>query len=569
MKFEGIEREAFETFGEVEAIDSARPHEITDFDALERQAANDHGPIKAKGAFSWAGFAGGLAALVWIGAAIGGPLSYFGAQGVMAMDPAMQAGLIALAIGPALLFWLGASAAGEAMKARSFAAELARIARNAKSPIEESEAQARKLSHTVKLELETLNDAVADAMNRLGELETLAQRNARLFDGAISAARDNAQFMTSQLEQERHALASMSADMRGQTESMAHSIGRQVRLLREASSLVKSEVSAAEGALETHLSSFAASAHAMGEHTSAFHHAAENATAVTHHLNGVMANMLEGLSEATRLTDTARQAAGEAVHAANETAGAVRETTRSAVFEAKRAAQLIRAEAQALQEAASDTMARLQAAAEAARAASDHSKSAADHQAERIERRLGAIAAAAAPSRSDAERAPPRAKPSPQPPAPRPHALKGFNMWVSAAPKRPTEECRTREESNPHDVSGLVEFGSTRANADDVLKADAVDVVLAAGVDLGRTLAPADLEAIAQRSRKGAAARRLAVSEAAPAAVSRLSRHITRHGVARDIANDFRARPALTQSEDKRQASDLVRAYLLIDAALG
>ena len=47
--------------------------------------------------------------------------------------------------------------------------------------------------------------------------------------------------------------------------------------------------------------------------------------------------LLGGLAEATRLTETAKKSTAEAVLAANETASAVRETTRSAVNEAKRA----------------------------------------------------------------------------------------------------------------------------------------------------------------------------------------------------------------------------------------
>ena len=93
-------------------------------------------PAKMKTGFSWAGFAGGLAALVWIAGAIGGPLSYFGVDAVMAMDPAMQAGLIALAFGPALLFWVTASAAGEAMKARNLAMQLTQGMRTSAFPTE-------------------------------------------------------------------------------------------------------------------------------------------------------------------------------------------------------------------------------------------------------------------------------------------------------------------------------------------------------------------------------------------------------------------------------------------------
>lgn len=76
--------------------------------------------------------------------------------------------------------------------------------------------------------------------------------------------------MTEALKTERDAIVELNGDLKGQTDTMAHSISRQIRLMREASKLVKTEVTAAEDALETHLASFTASATVMGERTAAF-----------------------------------------------------------------------------------------------------------------------------------------------------------------------------------------------------------------------------------------------------------------------------------------------------------
>ena len=54
----------------------------------------------------------------------------------------------------------------------------------------------------------------------------------------------------------------------------------------------------------------------------------------------------------------------------------------------------------------------------------------------------------------------------------------------------------------------------------------------------------------------------------APGAVSRVARHLQRNEHALEIATQFRSRHDLTKSESKDDGSDLVRAYLLIDAAL-
>lgn len=603
------DRDPFEVFGELEASQeiSAKELETAALEAAPEQTTAPQQQQHVKTAFSWAGFAGGLAALVWIGGAIGGPLSYFGVNAVLAMDPAIQAGMIALAFGPAILFWLGACAAGEALKTRSLAVELTKMAQEARNPIEIGENHAQRLTMTVKTEIEALNDAVASALQRLAELEDVAQRNTALFDNAINATRENTQVMTSTLAQEREALLELNGELRGQTETMAHSIGRQIRLMREASKLVKTEITAAEDALEGHLASFAASATVMGERTAQFHQAADSAAHATASLNNTMGGMLEGLGEATRLTDAARQSASEAVLAANETATAVRETTRSAVFEAKRAAQLIRAENVAMQEAAADTLAKLNDAANAARMASEESQAAADRHTAQIEKRLSALAstaavkkpvaaqqrpveqvvverklepmtadvaslhaaAAAVVTRTATSR--PQVRSETQTRRARSFAggFKGIGSWGNFLPSSPRGEDMPKAANEPEEADAfeLVDF-APKKDADAELKNEAIDLVTDAGVDLGDVLQPSDLERIAQSSRQGASARRRAVLDAAPNAVGRIARHVKRNTSANVVATEFRSRPDLAKSEKKGEGSELVRAYLLIDAAL-
>lgn len=606
------ERDPFELFGD-NADDSNESSSLDDFEPspFDRQTVSTHAhepqtiqpqePVKMKTGFSWAGFAGGLAALAWIAGAIGGPLSYFGVDAVMAMDPAMQAGLIALAFGPALLFWVSASAAGEALKARRLTAELTRLTQRGGFPVQAGELEAQRVSDVVKNEIENLNDAVATALNRLAELETVAQRNAHLFGEAINASRENAQQLSYALKVERDAIVELNQDLKGQTEVIAHSVGRQVRLMREASKIVKTEVDAAEAALQSHMGAFSQSAAVMGERTAAFHEAADTASAATASLNGVMTDMLDGLTQATRLTETAKKSTAEAVLAANETASAVRETTRAAVTEAKRAAQLIRAETVALQDMAAETLSKLQDAANAARMASEESQAAADYHAASIEKRLGALASASGAKKVAAQRPVERqveriVERTPEPvyeevsslhaaataavarggsrtarveiaeTQPK-RAFKGFGSWGNFMPQREEQTPVAANES----AFDLADFGSTVApsiDPDTELKTGAIDLVTNAGVDLDDVLQPADLERVARCSRDGATARRRAVIDAAPGAVTRLSRHLKRSTDAHMTAQAFRARPDLAKSERKGEGSELVRAYLLIDAAL-
>ncbi|HYD88728.1 MAG TPA: hypothetical protein VEA80_14735 [Vitreimonas sp.] len=594
---EDDERDPFAAFGDLDATNHGFANDDLDATVQQPAVVEPETQTKVKTGFSWAGFMGGAAALVWVAGAIGGPLSYFGVDAIMTMDPAMQAGLVALAIGPALLFWVTASAAGEALKTRRIATQLTqKIAHENRFPTEAAETHAQRLSETVKTEIESLNDAVASAMDRLAELERAAQRNAALIGEAVAASRESAETMTQALKTERDAIIELNSDLRGQTDTIAHSIGRQVRLMREASKMVKTEVVAAEDALESHLAAFTASATVMGERTAHFHIVADKAAAATTQLNGSMTEMLSGLAEATRLTETAKKSTAEAVLAANETAGAVRETTRAAVFEAKRAAQLIRAETVAMQEAANDTLAKLQDAANAAREASVESEAAADRYTAQIEKRLGALASAAGGKKAAApqrpvERAIERTvERKPQPVAVEdevttlhaaaraavargaaPQAevetqtkrvFKGFGSWGNFMPPAP------RDEEAPvaanEDGFALASFG----NPDDELKAGAINLVLNSGVDIDDVLQPLDLERIARSSREGASARRRAVVDAAPGAVGRIARHVKRSTTAQELASQFRSRPDLAKSEKKGEGSELVRAYLLIDAAL-
>lgn len=587
MQFNLSDRASFEAFGNPRASvdEAANLNEAESVDALhgatisadEPEANNynfaepepfgstaDEAPViepsiarDLKGGFSFASFAGGLASFAWIGGAIGVPLSAYGLNAILAMDPAMQAGLLALAFGPAVLLWVAASAAGEAMKARRIAAHLAHFAQDPHYPIAIGEARAQRLSHTVKTEIESLNDAVATALHRLSELEQAARRNAGLFESAVVSSREVSAQMAVDFNREREDLLSLNADMRGQTDTLSHSIGRQVRLMREASKLVKVEIDAAEDVLESHLASFKTSADVMAQRTADFRDNAEAAENATASLNNTMGAMLEGLGEATRLTDAARQSAAQASIVATETANALKDHTQSAVIEAKRAAQYIREETVAMQNAASDTLARLQAAADAARAASEESQAAADRHSAKIEQRLTALAQTA--------RTP---KPALAPVAAQTRAQEAPRPTYAAPVQQPVRAPQPVKAASAEDLFSLADFGAPpKRDPDATLKAGAIDAIVAAGVDFELALGHQELERIANRSRHGAEARRRAVYDAAPTAVNRIARHLARNANAKQAALAFHARPDLAKN-DRAGESDMVRAYLLLDAVL-
>ena len=258
-----------------------------------------------------------------------------------------------------------------------------------------------------------------------------------------------------------------------------------------------------------------------------------------------------------------------------------------------------------MRESAVETLAKLNEAARAAREASEESQQAADRHAASIEKRLAALASTASIKKAapvvaqqrivervtrSGERVVERHEPvlaeatTLQAAATAAVARRGPRgvaqaVRVEVEPKRMfkgfggwSSFMAPRHEDTPVAANDdLVEFSRPvpkPVNVDAALKVGAIDLVTDAGVALDDVLTPSDLERIALSSRHGASARRRTVSELAPAAVSRVARCMQRSEHALELATQFRSRPDLAKSESKAESSDLVRAYLLIDAAL-
>jgi hypothetical protein len=556
-----ISFDAPEELAEPEAIDA--PEETPEAaPATQAPAAPQTQEIRT--GFSWTAFAGCLAALGWLAAAIGVPLSFFGVEALSQLHPAMQAALVALAFGPTILIWLGAAAVGEAAKAGKLAYALTKLAREAMQP--DADAAAHTLTHAVRNEIEQLNEAIDGARARLEALEGGAARQALLLEQTISTACSGADALLENLSREREAFFDLNEELKCQSETLAHTVGRQVRLMREASKLVKTELSETEESLETHLASFSEAAASVGERTRALNEAAENAAAASGRLDESLGSALDTLAEATKLTDAARHSTETAVLTANSTANAVRDTTQRAIGDAKRVAELIRTETSAMQDAAAATLATLREAADAARMASDEAQAAADKHAASIEKRLAALASTAKVAR---KREPAKEQVVEAPQTLHEAAARmaasgggrsvrvgkgGLSSWNGIMSGKPANDAAPRAQELP-------------ARSSDSLLVERVHELIAdSGVLLAETLTARDLESVAVASRQGAQARRRAVLDAAPIATTRIARHIRRDAEAKELAQSFRARPDLAKSDHGN--GEIIRAYLLVDAAL-
>jgi hypothetical protein len=189
------------------------------------------------------------------------------------------------------------------------------------------EDRARSLGETVRAEIGALQSIVEVALDRFAELEAAAARNAVVFDQAVASAKDGAGTLSATLQNERIAFEDLTTELRQQSDVLGDNVGRQIRLMREASRLVRQEYVAADETFQSHLTNFAASAALMAERTEAMDSAATATQLASQRLDGTIVTALEALTQATTLTDTARQSAENATQAANATASAVRETT--------------------------------------------------------------------------------------------------------------------------------------------------------------------------------------------------------------------------------------------------
>ncbi len=533
-------------------------------------------PVKREPKGAGAGFWGTVSALAWVVVAVGAPVAFIGRDALQYQHPAVLVAIVAIALAPAILILYAAAAGRESRRVRSETAQLAILATEALAPTEEVEQRARNLGATVRAEIGALQSVVESALDRFAELEAAAARNVQVFDEAVSSARVGAGTLSQTLQSERIAFEDLTTELRSQSDVLGENVGRQIRLMREASRLVRQEYVAADETFQSHLTNFAATAALMAERTEAIDQAATSTQLASQRLDGTIVTALEALSQATTLTDTARQSAENATMAANATASAVRDTTQRAVADARRVAQMIRSETQAMEDSASATLAKLKDAADEARRASEEAQAAADRHAAAIQRRLSTMAGAS--QVAQAAQIAPKVVVE-QAPVMVEEPMVAEKMYATAG-GRPTRAAGVAVETveAPRLHQDYTQDWSLPTSANDSDPAErfnlvekspaekALEMLLQVGVRAGDVFATADLDFIANRARQGGASRRQAVAAAAPEAIARLVRLFEHNMQARADAAAFRAKPDLaTQSGGK----SVLIAYLLVDAALG
>lgn len=147
-------------------------------------------------------------------------------------------------------------------------------------------------------------------------------------------------------------------------------------------------------------------------------------------------------------------------------------------------------------------------------------------------------------------------------------------------PPRPARSSRARPSAKTHDRAPPMR--ADMESSDDLAhdlgldwlvtqRPAAIEMLSTMGVSPADALDDQDIAAIARRARLGAAARRRAVMDCAPAAVARIERILERDVQVKRVAAAFHRDPGFDAGaplEAWAAGDDVVRAYLLLDAAL-
>ncbi len=538
-----------------------------------------------------------LLALLWLAGAAAFANLYVGPEALSAMTPAMLGGLGVIAVLPAFLILFAGAAAREGARARAQAQVLSAAAEKMLNPSPAAEAAARRLGVSVRGEIAALERAIDQAMAKAREVETMISRQTEAMDSAASAAQSGAQQILSGMERERNSLLQIAQDLNQQAALIGDSISRHSRVIGEAVIQAEHEIRAADDVLDTRLSSFGAAAALISDRTSSLSRAAQASADSALRLESVLGGALDALTKATSLTDAARQSAEDATFAANNTAGAVRETTQRAVEDARRAAEFIRGEAQSVEREAAIALERLKQAADVAREAATGVRHAAADAASDLPRKAPPRAPVFEAPRPNAAlkeplRAPvedkfgeriagiqpsKRAAVSVSPPPP--NEIGKPWTWrevLAAIDDQPPRGLGAPEPQAPPQVHTArpalraVETASPGLRGRHPIAI--VNIVDEAGLELAEVFDMNALDRIAQRARNGTQARRRAVRDAAPNAVGRLADYLSADQHARAAANEFLRSEGSRVSEllgrgRASMSADATRVFLLIDAA--
>lgn len=246
---------------------------------------------------------------------------------------------VAFAILPAILLLVSGAAAREGARARADAKRLADAAERMLSPSPVAELAARRLGTSVRGEIAALDRCVEQAIARFHGLDEAVSAQLHTIGLATEAAYDGSGALSQHLEEQQRSLANIGRSLAEQARSIGDAISRHQGAVVAASKAAERDMQQADEALESRLTSFAAAASLIADRTEALESAAKSSAEAALRLESVLSRSLEALTKVTGITDAARHSAEQAVEAAEQTARSLRDATREAIEEARRAGE--------------------------------------------------------------------------------------------------------------------------------------------------------------------------------------------------------------------------------------
>ena len=354
-------------------------------DLLARQEASEYFELAQNGG-SWMVVGGFVAASMWIGAAAGVTLGFYGVPALMALNPFVLAGgAMGIAV-PALLLVMAGYMGRTNRRASAANALVMSAATRLMAPAREAGTEGITFAEQMKQAAAEIDHAMAHALTAMKAMSgEIGDERMRLESVAYASA-DNARDLTERLSAERQALEGLARDLRSQLNQMNDAIPRQAEAMVAAARAATTEISQADELLDNQLEAMRSASEALAARLVDLDNLAREAGARTETLTFAISRIEEKLDQSRRTVDTAVRAGEIAAAAAMTTGDALKDAVSSAIEGARQANNEINQSTRAAAEEAAHALARLRQAGQEAAASLRSTEFAARAEVARIDR---------------------------------------------------------------------------------------------------------------------------------------------------------------------------------------
>ena len=231
-------------------------------DLLARQEASEYFELAQHGG-SWMVVGGFVAASMWIGAAAGVILGFYGVPALMALNPFVLAGgAMGIAV-PALLLVMAGYMGRTNRRASAANALVMSAATRLMAPAREAGTEGITFAEQMKQAAAEIDHAMAHALTAMKAMSgEIGDERMRLESVAYASA-DNARDLTERLSAERQALEGLARDLRSQLNQMNDAIPRQAEAMVAAARAATTEISQADELLDNQLEAMRSASEAL------------------------------------------------------------------------------------------------------------------------------------------------------------------------------------------------------------------------------------------------------------------------------------------------------------------